>query len=107
MPDAIATPAAAIPSDTRILPVETVGFFEGTVMRSSIKRGCFQYFLIPCKWPLPTTATTELCSLAVLSNVDDMNLNVYAKFGRFNSIFNKKYKMCTSDNIKRNGFIIT
>ncbi len=36
--------------------------------------GCFQCFLIPCKCPFPTTATTELFSLAILSNVDDMYL---------------------------------
>lgn len=36
--------------------------------------GCFQCFLIPWRCPFPTTATTELCSVAILRSVDDMYL---------------------------------
>ena len=37
--------------------------------------GCCQFFFIPETCPLPTTATTEECSLATFNNLEDMYLD--------------------------------
>lgn len=51
--------------------------------------GCSQFFFIPDKCPLPTTATTEECSLATFNNVDDMYLHIQVQDNKRMTLYPK------------------